>query len=109
MVHRRSPTARNLTVHAVVAGDVLKLAASLTGTGALLSPRLANGHRIADLEITPGTADATAALRFAVRDDLSLLAEGLVARAEAGHPAFAAQQPFRRRQVLELLATLLEK
>jgi hypothetical protein len=104
-----APPLRNLTVQAVVAGDVLKLAASLTGTGAPLSPRLANGSRIAGLEITLGTADATAALRFAVRDDLSLLAEGLVARAEGGHPAFAAQQPFRRRQVLELLAALLEK
>jgi hypothetical protein len=43
-----------------------------------------------------------------VCDDFALLAKNLFARAEAGHPVFGAQQPFRRRQVLELLATLLE-
>ena len=103
-----APPLRNLTVQAMGADDILKLTASLTGTGASLSPRLGDGHRIAGLEITLRPADATATLRFVVRDDFALLAESLVARAEAGHPVFAAQQPFRRQRVLELLATLLE-
>jgi hypothetical protein len=102
-----APPLRNLAVQAVAAGDVLKLTASLTGTGAMLSPRLGDGRRIAGLEITLATG-ANAGLRFGVHNDLALLVESLIARAEAGHPAFAAEQPFRRHQVLELLATLRE-
>jgi hypothetical protein len=103
-----APPLRNLTVQAVAADDTLKLTASLTGTGATLSPRLADGRRITGLEITSAAAGTNAALRFGVRDDLALLVEGRIARAEADHPVFAARQPFRRRPVLELLATLLE-
>ncbi len=97
-----------MTVEARNAGDILELTASTTGTGATLSSRLSDGRRIAGLELALTAANANATLRFEVRDDLGLLAERLVARAEAGHAALAEQQPFRRRQVLELLATLLE-
>jgi hypothetical protein len=86
----------------------LKLAASSTDTGVTLSPRLEDGRRIAGLEMTLAANGVAATLRFAVPDDLALLVPELIARAEAGHPALAAGQPFRRRQVLELLATLLE-
>jgi hypothetical protein len=96
---------RNLTLAATAAGDILELTASLTGTGARLSSRLSDGRRIAGLELAVA-ANANATLRFEVRDDFALLAERLLTH--AGHPALAEQQPFRRRQVLELLATLLE-
>jgi hypothetical protein len=97
---------RNLTLAATAAGDILELTASTTGTGATLSSRLSDGRRIAGLELALAAANANATLRFEVRDDFALLAERLLTHAE--HPALAEQQPFRRRQVLELLATLLE-
>jgi hypothetical protein len=99
---------RNLMLAATAGGEVFKLAASLSGTGATLSSRLGDGRRIAGLELTSAAADANVALRFEVHDDFALLAERLLARAETGHPALTEQQFFRRRQVLELLATLLE-
>jgi hypothetical protein len=41
-------------------------------------------------------------------DDFAWLAHGVIACAKADHPALAAHQPFRRRPILELIATLLE-
>src|SRR5207249_3897526 len=103
-----APPLRNLSVQAIHGGGGQRMTASLAAAATTLSPRLTDGRRIAGIEIRPIANGTSATLRFGVRDDFAYLARGLVARAETDHPAFAAHQPFRRRQVLELIATLLE-
>jgi hypothetical protein len=98
-------TLGNLAIRSQRRGDVLQLEARLAG--GTLSPRLEDGRRIAQLEIrSADTPEASA--RIVLCNDLAILARRLAASAEADDMRLGAGQPLRRRQVIELLASLLE-
>jgi len=97
----------NLAIRSRMSGDVLQLEARLASAGGTLAPRLEDGRRIARLQIRSADAPEASA-RIVLVNDLAFLARRLAAAAEADDMRLGAGQPLRRRQVLELLASLLE-
>jgi hypothetical protein len=100
-------TLGNLAIRSQTSGDVLQLEARLASARGTLAPRLEDGRRIARLEIRSADTPAASA-RIVLCNDLAFLARRLAAAAEADEVRLGAGQPLRRRQVLELLASLLE-